>query len=239
MPLQVGASGGILVGWNGSLLHGQIIHNTSFAVTIKFSSTHNAECWSLTAVYGPCQGPQRDEFVNWLNALHIEEEENWMFIGDFNFYRSVEDRNRPGCHKQPGLLEIPLKGRRFTWSNMQDDPLLEQLDWCFTSTNWTEDYLNTLMLPLAKPISDHIPLTVQIGTKIPKSQIFRFENYWTEHPDFLEIVESTWNTTVRANNSASKIMAKFKLLRRVLKKWSKSISRLNNLLKECNETYLG
>ena len=27
-----------------------------------------------------------------------------------------------------GLLEIPLKGRQFTWSNMQDNPLLEQLD---------------------------------------------------------------------------------------------------------------
>ena len=27
-----------------------------------------------------------------------------------------------------GLLEIPLKGRKYTWSNMQDDPLLEQID---------------------------------------------------------------------------------------------------------------
>jgi hypothetical protein len=31
-----------------------------------------------------------------------------------------------------GLQEIPLKGRSYTWSNMQQDPLLEQLDWCFT-----------------------------------------------------------------------------------------------------------
>ena len=26
------------------------------------------------------------------------------------------------------LIELPLKGRSYTWSNMQDDPLLEQLD---------------------------------------------------------------------------------------------------------------
>uniref|UniRef100_A0A453G251 Uncharacterized protein n=1 Tax=Aegilops tauschii subsp. strangulata TaxID=200361 RepID=A0A453G251_AEGTS len=32
-----------------------------------------------------------------------------------------------------GLLELPIKGRSYTWSNMQDDPLLEQLDWFFTS----------------------------------------------------------------------------------------------------------
>ena len=28
-----------------------------------------------------------------------------------------------------GLVELPLKGQAFTWSNMQQDPLLEQLDW--------------------------------------------------------------------------------------------------------------
>jgi hypothetical protein len=39
------------------------------------------------------------------------------------------------------LEEIPLKGRNFTWSNMQDDPLLEKLDWIFTSANWTSDFL--------------------------------------------------------------------------------------------------
>jgi hypothetical protein len=27
-----------------------------------------------------------------------------------------------------GLVELPLKGRKYTWSNMQRDPLLEKLD---------------------------------------------------------------------------------------------------------------
>jgi hypothetical protein len=29
---------------------------------------------------------------------------------------------------QLGRIELTLKGRAFTWSNMQQDPLLEQLD---------------------------------------------------------------------------------------------------------------
>jgi endonuclease/exonuclease/phosphatase family metal-dependent hydrolase len=101
-------------------------------------------------------------------------------MGDFNFYRSLEDRNREGGNIQDimvfndmisnlGLQEIPLKRRSFTWSNMQQDPLLEQLDWCFTSVNWISDYPNTLMIPLAKTTSDHVPCVVQIGTSIPKS----------------------------------------------------------------------
>jgi hypothetical protein len=107
---------------------------------------HNAETWKLTNVYGPCQGRDRHDFVDWLNSLQISDDENWFFVGDFNFYRSLENRNREGGNMQDiivsnsiisnlGLQEIPLKGRKYTWSNMQQDALLEQLDWCFTSAN--------------------------------------------------------------------------------------------------------
>jgi DNA repair ATPase RecN len=201
----------------------------------------------LTTVYGPCQGPDRDEFVQWLNNLHFEEDDNWMIMGDFNFYRSLSDRNKSGGNMNDimifneiisnlGLLEIPLKGRKFTWSNMQDEPLLEQIDWVFTSVNWIFEFPNTLLLPMARPTSDHIPCKIQIGTSIPKAQVFRFENFWVDHPGFFDLVKSVWATEVNAPNSASRISAKFKLLRAALKKWGKKLSNLNNLLKNCNNT---
>jgi hypothetical protein len=108
---------------------------------------------------------------------------------------------------------------------MQQDPLLEQLDWCFTSTNWISDYPSSLMSPLAKSTSNHVPCVVQIGISIPKAQVFRFENYWIDQPGFLEVVHSVWNSEVLATDTASKIAAKFKLLRRVLKKWAMSLSK--------------
>jgi hypothetical protein len=78
----------------------------------------------------------REDFINRLNGLNIDDNCNWMFVGDFNFYRSLEDRNWEGGNMQNiivfnemisnlGLQEIPLKGRSFTWSNMQEKPLLE------------------------------------------------------------------------------------------------------------------
>jgi hypothetical protein len=88
---------------------------------------------------GPTVGEQRQNFVDWLNSLHIPNDENWMLIGDFNFYRSSQNRNREGGCMQDistfngiisnlGLQKVPLKGRAYTWSNMQQEPLLEQLD---------------------------------------------------------------------------------------------------------------
>jgi hypothetical protein len=47
-------------------------------------------------VYDPCHGERRDQFVQWFYDLQIDMEENWMFVGDFNFYRSSKDRNRGG-----------------------------------------------------------------------------------------------------------------------------------------------
>jgi hypothetical protein len=76
-----------------------------------------------------------------------------MLVGDFNLIRDPHDRSRPcgDIHNMMNfssaiqaldLKEIPLKGRSFTWSNMQNEPLLEKLDWIFTTPEWTSDFPN-------------------------------------------------------------------------------------------------
>jgi hypothetical protein len=40
--------------------------------------------------------------------------------------------------------------------------------------------------------SDHVPCLININTNIPKSHIFRFENYWLEHDQFMEVVAHGW-----------------------------------------------
>jgi hypothetical protein len=137
-----------------------------------------------------------------------------------------------------GLQKIPLKGRNFTWSNMQQNSLLEQIDWCFTSTNWISDYPSTLLIPLSRPTSDHTPCMVQIQTSILKTQIFIFENLWIDQPDFLDVVQAAWNTDVMACNSATRLSAKLKHLRRVLRRWAKGLSRLKEQIIACNDTLL-
>ena len=120
---------------------------------------------------------------------------------------------------------------------MQADPLLEQLDWFFTSPNWTLDYPNTELLPLAKITSDHIPCRITVSTRIPKSNIFRFENFWVEHDGFFDLVHNCWSSLAepRNVNTAKVISSKFKKLREELNAWSKSLSNLSLLIKNCNK----
>ena len=67
----------------------------------------------------------------------MPNEVDWIIMGDFNFIRTPEDRNRPGgdvnemlmfneAISEMALIELPLKGRQFSWSNMQENPLLEK-----------------------------------------------------------------------------------------------------------------
>jgi hypothetical protein len=88
------ASGGIFIGWNESLFSGQVLSPSMFVMTINFTSTLNAEQWRLTMVYGPCQGQERQNFIDWVNSLSVDDDINWLFVGDFNFYRSLENRNK-------------------------------------------------------------------------------------------------------------------------------------------------
>ena len=215
-------------------------------MTVNFTSIHNNDAWKLTTVYGPCDEPTRSEFVNWFRGHDIDDSVNWIFLGDFNFYRSLSNRNRLGGNLADtlifndaighlGLVELPLKGRDFTWSNMQSEPLLEQLDWFFTSPNWTIDFPNTEVLPMAKITSDHIPCKIIISTNIPRANLFRFENFWVEQDDFLDTVLDCWNITPTLNDAARNISSKFKALRASLKHWSKHLSNLGLLISNCNQ----
>ena len=132
------------------------------------------------------------------------------------------------------LIEIPFSGRNFSWSNMQTDPLLIKLDWVFTSSSWALCFPATFVQPLSKPVSDHIPYTVIIGSHIPKSNMFRFENYWVDHPGFLDTINLHWNSFPFFANAARNLSTKLKQVRAGLRSWSKSLSKVNKLIYNCN-----
>jgi hypothetical protein len=212
---------------------------------VELTCKLSAEVWYLTNVYGPTIPEERANFTNWLMNIDASIMNLWMILGDFNLMRSPENRNREGGDVNNMLLfnriishldlvEIPLKGRAFTWSNMQNYPLLERLDWIFTCAHWTTTFPVTFATPLAKLSSDHIPIKIQIGTSIPKAQIFRFEEFWLDFEGFTDTVQSHWQQARHFTNSAQDLSARMKSLRHGLKNWSKNLSKLNKVIESCS-----
>lgn len=218
----VGASGGLIVVWNGSLFTGDIHDISCFAITMKFTSAASNAVFHLSNVYGPSAPAEKTAFVNWLYNFGVSSFEGWILVGDFNFTRTPENRNKPRGSACDMI------------SNMQDDPLLENFDWVFTSPTWQLYYPGTSVKPLPRPISDHIPYVVRMDSHIPKANIFRFENYWADFPGFFYIVDLHWHSNPFFGNMAKTISTKFKPLRVGLRKWSKQLSQLNRLINNCS-----
>jgi len=185
---SIGASGGLLVAWKSSLFKGELVFSNEYAISVEFNSQHNDSCWLLTNVYAPCQAEDKLAFLEWLKSIQMPDNMDWLILGDFNLIRRPENRNKEGGNIMEmflfneaisalGLNEITLQGRKYTWSNKQASPLLEKLDWAFTSNSWLLSYLDTSLSALDMTPSDHCPCVVKISSHIPKSAIFRFENY--------------------------------------------------------------
>lgn len=143
---SIGASGGLLVAWKSQLFVGILKIVTGFSIAVEFISKLDDSSWTLLNVYGPCTAEGKREFISWLKNVNIADDEDCIIMGDFNLYRYPENRNRDGADindmfqfnsmiSHTGLSEIPLQGKKFTWSNMQHPPLLERLDWVFTNNN--------------------------------------------------------------------------------------------------------
>jgi hypothetical protein len=104
------------------------------------------------------------------------------------------------------LIELPLIGRQYTWSNKRDIPTLERLDRAFINLNWDSLYPNTTLTALTRRTSDHVPLVINVATQIPKSKLFRFENYWTTCIGFRAVVDNAWRCRT-VNSDPARVIA--------------------------------
>lgn len=127
---SIGASGGILVAWMGFAFQGQLVFSNTYAISVEFTSLLNNDSWILTTVYAPCTPVGKKEFLEWFREIQMPPEIDWIIVGDFNLIRKPEDRNRDGADPNEmflfneainklDLIELPLHGRQFTWTNKQ------------------------------------------------------------------------------------------------------------------------
>ena len=155
---------------------------------------------------------------------------DWLIVGDFNLIRKSENRNKPGgdltnmflfneALSTLGVVELPLYGRQFTWTNKQASSLLERLVWFFTSQSWSNTYPSSSVSTLAMATSNHVPCLISINTPILRGKVFRFENYLMEHKHFMDIVHHGWSLPTSQTDAAKIIRTKFKNQRRVIKTW--------------------
>jgi hypothetical protein len=112
------------------------------------------------------------------------------------------------------------------------EPLLQRLDWFFVSQEWSIIYPNTCAKTMSRDISDHVSCLIPFKSKIPKPKIFRFKNFWLEFERFMNIFQTTWLGLPCLPDKAKNLTTKFKIVRKVLKDWQRSLPKIDKTVRE-------
>ncbi|XP_078174446.1 uncharacterized protein LOC144568092 [Carex rostrata] len=91
------------------------------------------------------------------------------------------------------LFDVPLVGRKFTWSNKRPAPTFSRLDRIFISPHWNSMGASYGMHDASTTASDHTPLLLIVKPHLnnPRRN-FKFENYWLKHPEINTVVQNAW-----------------------------------------------
>jgi hypothetical protein len=126
-----------------------------------------------------------------------------MIAGDFNLICRAEDKNNANYNRAMmgqfrrliddlALKDVPLHGRKFTWSNQQASPTLVRLDRVLSIVDWKEIYPNVLLQSVVSFDSDYCPLPLGLKDNKVGKRRFHFEAFWPTLEGFHGAVEQAW-----------------------------------------------
>jgi hypothetical protein len=122
-----------------------------------------------------------------------------------------------------GLMDIPLVGGTFTWSNNQDPPSWSRIDRFLVSLDWEAHFLICLRRGCLDFAWTIFPILLDCGGIQGGRRYFKFENMWLKAEGFVDRVKQWW-TSYHFQGSPSFILArKLKALKVDLRVWNEQV----------------
>jgi exonuclease III len=226
-----GASGGMLLMWDKRIVEKIDVFVGEYVLACSFRSVEEDFSWAYAGVYGPNLDAFRSSLWDELAGLISWWEMSWCIGGDFNVIRFPMERSS-GVRLnssmlefsdfifEQGLMDLPLAGGLFTWSNNQENPIWSRLDRFLISPEWDAKFPGTLQKRLSRLCSDHFPILLDCGGIHWGPSPFRFENMWLKSEGFVDRVRLWW-ASYHFQGSPSYIFSqKLKALKSDLKRWN-------------------
>lgn len=134
----IGSAGDCIIAWKKSyrLLSSS---STPHSISVLLLQASSGKEFVITNVYGSSRDEGKLEFIRETRKLANNISNPWIIIGDFNLVRWLVDRT--GDMRGFGLMsefndligelqliDVPIKNRKFTWSNKRPAPTMSKLD---------------------------------------------------------------------------------------------------------------
>ncbi|TYH42117.1 hypothetical protein ES332_D11G041400v1 [Gossypium tomentosum] len=126
----------------------------------------------------------------------FDPSESSDFTGDKNLSNDIKDFR--DCVGELDVHDHPYNGPFFTWSNHQEDnPLARRLDPALVCSTWHLFFPRSMVEFVSPHVSDHCPILINLDRlEFSPPKPLKFFICWTKHPNFLTIVEDSWNEDV-------------------------------------------
>ena len=120
-------------------------------------------------------------------------------------------------------MELPLVGRKYSWSNNHEDPTYALLDRVSLSPTWEDRYPLVQVSTLSRELSDHTPLYISSGEKPKIPYMFKFGNCWFQRADRDDVVRKVWGKRFMGWKTMDQMHGRLVEIKRVLKGWNWNI----------------
>lgn len=224
-----GRSGGLLCIWDPKIFHKQssVLSRNFIAVTGYWSGIPGLT--TMVNVYAPQSIGDKRKLWDELSSLKASIDGTWVFFGDFNAVRNPEERfNSRFCKytaadfnnfiSLSSLSEFQMGGRKFTYLR-EEGFKLSKIDRFLVCPNFLAVQSLYTVTALPRLHSDHSPLILKPSNANFGIPPFRFFNSWITKPKFDEVFDNAW-TSFQGYGSADRfLLAKFKSVKNVLRKW--------------------
>lgn len=168
-----------------------------FSVSCLFKTVEGDIEWAITGVYGPVVNCHREDLWEELSVVAFCWGVPWCVGGDFNVVRFPHERM--GCNSisrnmrrfsdfinDLELVDPPLNGSRFTWSENQDVRCMSRIDRFLISSSWEELCPGADSACASKTYLRSCPNFIRQWRDSSWKDLFWFENMWLLSEGFLE-----------------------------------------------------
>jgi exonuclease III len=99
LPAQ-GTRGGVMVAVDEDHYSIKQFEHRSYSVSALLESTHCAESWWVTVVYGPLGDQEKLDFLQELKFISTVVSDKWLVIGDFNMILQACDKSNNNLNRR-------------------------------------------------------------------------------------------------------------------------------------------
>lgn len=181
----MGPSGGIILCCRRRVLVIKDSWIGDFSVSALVEDLVNNCNWIVTSVYGPNDRRLSGNFWSELDSIRNRWRGPWFLGGDWNVIRYPSEKSSGSqitsemaftdWINSQSLVNLPLGGATFTWSNHQSSPTLSRLDIFLVFSDSLNLFLKDSELALPKPTSDIFPISLDSNCERWGPAPFRFE----------------------------------------------------------------